>query len=106
MLLSDYGFKHSDGFVGPCIRDPDVALDDPCLTDNVLSYMKSTGYIKIPGDVCEKGVEDTFKKQSFSCCESSPVGPAGQSTAALGALFGLTLLGALILIAVIVVLIV
>ncbi len=72
MLLSDYGFKHSDGFVGPCIRDPDVvALDDPCLTDNVLSYMKSTGYRKIPGDICENGVEDTFKKQSFSCCESA-----------------------------------
>ncbi len=103
MLLSDYGFKHSDGIVGPCIRDPVVALDDPCLTDNVLSYMKSTGYRKIPGDVCKNGVEDTFKKQSFSCCESSP---AGQSTAALGALFGLTLFGALILIAVIVVLIV
>ena len=71
VLLSDYGFKHSDGFVGPCIRDRVVELNDPCLTDNVLSYMKSTGYRKIPGDICENGVDDTFKKQSFSCCKSA-----------------------------------
>ena len=82
------------------------------MNDNVVSYMKSTGYRKIPGDICEKGVEDTFKKQSFSCCASTgqptalPVPQAaGQSTAALGALFALTLFGALILIAVIVVLV-
>ena len=77
---SDYGFKHSDGFVGPCIRDPDVALDDPCLTDGVVSYMKSTGYRKIPGDICEKGVEDTFKKQPFPCCKSAPSTTKNPST--------------------------
>ena len=77
---SDYGFKHSDGFVGPCIRDHDVALDDPCLTDGVVSYMKSTGYRKIPGDICEKGVEDTFKKQPFPCCESAPSTTKNPST--------------------------
>ncbi len=104
--FSDYGFKHSDGFVGPCIRDPDIELDDPCLTSSVASYMKSTGYRKIPGDVCTGGVEKTFEPQPFPCCESSPV-PVAQSTvstAALGVLFGLTLLGALVLIVVIAVL--
>ena len=70
--FSDYGFEHSDGFVGPCVRDPDIDLDDPCLTSSVASYMKSTGYRKIPGDVCTGGVDDIFEPQPFSCCKNGP----------------------------------
>ena len=73
---SDYGFMHSDGFVGACIRDPTVQLDDPCLTGKVTSYYKSTGYRKIPGDVCAGGVEATLEPQLYSCCET----PTGQPT--------------------------
>ena len=69
-MFSDYGFMHSDGFIGPCIRDPAVPYNDPCLTSNILSYNKSTGYRKIPGDVCVGGVEDTLAPQLFLCCES------------------------------------
>ncbi len=81
VCFSDYGFKHSDGFVGPCIRDPDIELDDPCLTSSVASYMKSTGYRKIPGDVCTGGVKDTFDPQPFPCCDGRPTTdkPSSQS---------------------------
>lgn len=34
------------------------------------TYDKSTGYRKIPGDVCVGGVENTLEPQLFSCCES------------------------------------
>lgn len=61
---------HSDGFIGPCIRDPAVPYSDPCLTSNIQSYNKSTGYRKIPGDVCFGGVETTLAPQPFLCCES------------------------------------
>ena len=106
---------HSDGFVGTCIRDKNVYLDDPCLSENVSSYNKSTGYRKIPGDVCTGGVEATFEPQLYSCCESSFPIPftfptqaaapqSSASTAVLGVMFGFALIAAVALVAVVVVL--
>ena len=67
---SDYGYMRADGFSGPCVRDPAVNLASPCLKDNTTSYMKSSGYRKIPGDVCTDGVSGEFNPQLVPCCES------------------------------------
>lgn len=68
---SDYGFMRSDGFTGPCVRDPDIPYTDPCADGTKTTYLKSRGYRKVAGDVCVNGVEDEFGYYTFTCCDAS-----------------------------------
>ncbi len=48
----DYGYQHSNGFNGECVRDKSVTLQDACAQDDVVAAIKSQGYRKVAGDVC------------------------------------------------------
>lgn len=69
-LCSDYGYMHSDGFTGPCIRDVSIALQDPCVQSQTI-YKKSQGYRKISGDVCRGGQEQNFAAVDAVCCTTT-----------------------------------
>ena len=43
--LSDYGYKRALGTTGPCIRDTDLVIPDPCANDDGATYDKTTGYV-------------------------------------------------------------
>ena len=43
---SDYGYKRALGTTGPCIRDTDVVVSDPCVdNDDGATYDETTGYV-------------------------------------------------------------
>ena len=66
---SDYGYQHTDGFTGPCIRDMSIKLSDPCIENHTI-YKKTQGYRKIAGDVCMGGEEAKFGAGDALCCEN------------------------------------
>lgn len=71
IVHSAYGYEHSDGFTGVCVRDSSVTLDPICTEPNAISYMKSQGYQKVAGDVCVGGVQQEFLPIETACREYS-----------------------------------
>ena len=67
LIYSDYGYMHSNGFTGSCVRDVAVTLTDPCSNNQTVSYKKSRGYRKVSGDICEGGVESTLGPVDTLC---------------------------------------
>ncbi|KAL5471539.1 hypothetical protein EMCRGX_G029663 [Ephydatia muelleri] len=69
----DYGYMHDDGLSGPCVRDTAISLSDLCAGD-ALTYTKTSGYRKIAGDGCIKGLDSDLAPVIVPCCFSVKTG--------------------------------
>lgn len=77
----DYGYQHSDGFSGSCVRDDSIVLQDVCMSGQVLAAVKSQGYRKVAGDVCSGGdKEKDFAPVAVSCSSVPDTTSAGNQT--------------------------
>lgn len=77
-IASDYGYMHSDGFTGACVRDELISLEDPCAQGKTGVYKKSQGYRKVAGDVCGGGEESAFVAIDSVCCGELVCDSAGE----------------------------
>ncbi|CAI8030523.1 Sortilin-related receptor [Geodia barretti] len=76
----DYGYaKPGEDLSGLCVKDPDVELEDPCDNEGTTTYIASTGYRKIAGDVCQGGDERLYAPYEAECCRT-PTEPPTTAT--------------------------
>ena len=66
VLISDYGYQHSGGLAGDCVRDESITIPDSCSHGQVAA-MVSQGYRKAAGDVCSGGSEEQYSPVQVAC---------------------------------------
>uniref|UniRef100_T1IZM8 Sortilin-related receptor n=1 Tax=Strigamia maritima TaxID=126957 RepID=T1IZM8_STRMM len=66
----DVGFKMEEKKQRFCVHDNSSNIDPFAIPESCKSgsfFNRSKGYRKIPGDVCEEGIESRFKAEQISC---------------------------------------